>query len=136
VTAAEEALRRAIHLDDGAVAALTALGRVLAETSRAPDAREHLRAALSLLPSYGEAGMTLAEIEWEAGRRNEAIHVLVDLLTADPYLLSALTRLGHMLEENGKREEAIVAYNRVLRFQPGDTDAATGLARLQSMAVS
>jgi len=80
--------------------------------------------------------MALAEIEWEAGRRSEAIHVLVDLLTADPYLLSALTRLGRMLEENGKREEAIVAYTRVLRFQPGDADASAGLARLQSTAVS
>ena len=33
-------------------------------------------------------------------------HALADLLTADPYLLSALTRLGRALEEVGSRHHA------------------------------
>ena len=112
------------------------MGHCGADTGRVTEAREHLRSALSILPSYGEAGMALAELEWQAGRRHESIVVLVDLLTADPYLLSALTRLGRALEETGKHEEAVVAYTRVLRFEPGDAEAAAGLARLQATPVS
>jgi len=65
------------------------------------------------------------------GRRAESIHALVDLLTADPYHLDALGRLGSALEQTGQREEALVAFTRVLRFQPDEPRARAGLDRLQ-----
>lgn len=131
-TPAEEALRRAVSLDESAVAAQTTLAHVLAETGRPDEAREHYLQALDLLPSYGEAALALADLEWDAGQVAASIHVLVDLLTADPYHLDALVRLGHVLEDSDQREEAIVAYSRVLRFQPTSEAARAGLSRMRA----
>jgi tetratricopeptide (TPR) repeat protein len=127
---AESALRRALSLDAAAVAARTALGRVLARAGRDEEAAAEYGEALDTLPSYGDAAFGLAELHESAGRTSEAVNVLADLLSLDPYRLDALVRLGDLLAGAGMKNEARFAYDRVLRFDPGDEGAQAGLARL------
>jgi tetratricopeptide (TPR) repeat protein len=127
---AESALRRAINLDGRAIGARTELARVLAEDGRHEEAVTEYRAALTTLPSFGAAAFGLAGLLDQRGDRRSAMHVLVDLLTVDPYRLDALVWLGTLLERDGLTQEARFAYERVLRFDPNDEQARSGLGRL------
>jgi cellulose synthase operon protein C len=128
--AAEAALRAALRLDEAAVAAHVALGRLYRHTGRWDAAAQEFRAALGVLPSYGDAALPLAELELERGDAGAAVAALVDLLTVDPYHLEALAQLGATLVAAGRVAEARTAYERVLRFDPGSEAAARGLASL------
>jgi len=86
---------------------------------------------LELLPSYGEAALALVELERERRRFDEAIGVLVDLLSLDPYHLEALALLGWVLLEAGRPADAATAFRRILRFDPDHADAREGLARAE-----
>jgi cellulose synthase operon protein C len=128
--AAEAALRGALRLDGAAVAAHVALGRLYRHTGRWDAAAQEFRAALGVLPSYGDAALPLAELELERGDATAAVAALVDLLTVDPYHLEALVQLGATLAAVDRVAEAHTAYERVLRFDPGNEAAARGLASL------
>jgi tetratricopeptide (TPR) repeat protein len=91
---AESTLRRAISNDSMAVAARTTLARVLTKDGRVDEAEAEYRAAMRVLPSYGEAAFGLADLLEGRGRIREAVHALIDMLTADPYAVDALIRLA------------------------------------------
>jgi cytochrome c-type biogenesis protein CcmH/NrfG len=55
---------------------------------------------------------------------------MVEFLTADPYSLGGLVRLGDLLFATGFEDEAGIAYRRVLRLDPGHLAALEGLERL------
>lgn len=127
---AERVLRRALEIDDFAVAARVALGRSYALGGDEDAAAREFRAALDVLPSYGEAAFALADLETKRGHLRDAVHVLVDLLTVDPYHLDGLVRLGTLLTRLGRVTEAGVAFRRVLHFDPGHQQALAGLEAL------
>jgi tetratricopeptide (TPR) repeat protein len=127
---AESALRRAIAQDALAVGARVVLGGVLAEEGRPEEAEAEYREALRMMPTYGEAAFGLAKLEENRGRLREGIHVLADLLTHDPYHLEALVRLGDLLVRAGLKQEALYAFQRVLRFNPNDERARAAAAWL------
>ena len=127
---AEATLRRALEVSEGTPAARSALGRLLAAEHRAEEAGAEFRAALDEIPSYGDAAFGLADLEAARGNTREAINVMVDFLTADPYSLAGLVRLGDLLFAEGFEDAAAVAYRRVLRFDPGHVAALEGLERL------
>lgn len=127
---AERVLRRALEIDDFAVAARVALGRAYALGGDDEAAAGEYRAALEVLPSYGEAAFALADLEEKRGHLRDAVHVLVDLLTVDPYHLNGLVRLGTLLTRLGRTTEAGVAFRRVLHFDPGHQHALIGLEAL------
>jgi len=131
---AERALRDALERGGDAPAARTALARVLTRRGDAVAAAVEYRAALAILPSYGEAALGLAEVERGREHYREAIAALVDLLTVDPYHLEGLVRLGAVLEDAGMHAKARVAYRRALGFDPGNADASAALERLQGAA--
>lgn len=124
---AETELRRALGCDKLSVAAHFALGRVLDRAGRDEEAVETYRAALTLLPSYGEVALALAEVERRRGRYEAAIGVQVDLLTLDPYHLDILCQLGSVLLEAGREGDAGFAFRRVLRLDPDHEGARQGL---------
>jgi tetratricopeptide (TPR) repeat protein len=127
---AEQALRAAIELDEFAVSARSGLGRILVMSGRHDDAAAEFRGALELIPSYGEAAFALIDLELGRGRLPAALSVLVDLLSVDPYHMEGLIRLGEVLEQARRPQEAVKAYQRVLRFDPGHSAAMRGLERV------
>jgi cellulose synthase operon protein C len=127
---AEATLRRVLAASEQAPAARAALGRLLAAEDRTDEALLEFRAALDEIPSYADAAFGLADVEVMRGNIREAINVIVDFLTADPYSFQGLVRLGDLLFAGGYEEQAGVAYRRVLHFDPGHEAALEGLERL------
>lgn len=128
---AEQALREAVELDDFAIGARVMLGRILAAAGRTDDAAAEFRAALDFLPSHGEAAFALADLERANGRIKEALNIIVDMLSVDPYHLDGLVKLGELLVGAGKKDQAALAYKRVLHFDPGHNAAINGLEIIQ-----
>jgi predicted TPR repeat methyltransferase len=60
---------------------------------------------------------------------------MIDLLAVDPYHLDGLFKLGDLLGEAGRAEQAAVAYRRVLHFDPGHAQAKQALQKLQPVAL-
>jgi tetratricopeptide (TPR) repeat protein len=86
-------------------------------------ARAAYERALDLLPTYGAAALALADLIRRTESPRAAIPVLVGLLEADPYELEALTALGRALLEDGRTNQALEAFTRVLRFDQEHTAA-------------
>ena len=131
--AAETALRRSVAQDPRGAAARVHLGKLLA-TERPKEAETEFREALRLLPTYSDAAFALSALYELHGRLRDAVFVLVDLLTADPYQLDALVRLGELLKSSGMLKEARFAFERVLRYDPNDTRARQALGHLLTPA--
>jgi tetratricopeptide (TPR) repeat protein len=133
---AEAALREAVSRDEFAISARVMLGRILATANKRSEAANEFRAALDFLPSHGEAAFALADLERAEGNLRNAIVVLADLLTVDPYHLEALIKLGELLTDSGRGDQAVMAYERVLRFDPGHEIANLMLAELDAQAAA
>jgi tetratricopeptide (TPR) repeat protein len=131
--AAETALRRSIAQDPRGAAARVQLGKLLI-SERPDEAEREFREALKLLPTYGDAAFSLAALYELHGRLHDAVVVVVDLLSADPYQLDALMRLGELLNASGMVREARFAFERVLRYNPNDARARGALGRLLTPA--
>jgi tetratricopeptide (TPR) repeat protein len=131
---AEAALREAVSRDEFAISARVMLGRILAAANKRAAAAAEFQAALDFLPSHGEAAFALADLERSQGNVRTAIGVLADLLTVDPYHLDALIKLGELLTDSGRGDQAVMAYERVLRFDPGHEIANMMLAELHAQA--
>jgi cytochrome c-type biogenesis protein CcmH/NrfG len=87
---------------------------------------------MRVLPSYGEAAFGLADLLEGRGRIREAVHALIDMLTADPYAVDALIRLADLLVKDGRVRDAEQAYHRVLRLHPNDARATVALADIEA----
>jgi cellulose synthase operon protein C len=112
------AYRDAVALDGDLALARFELARLLAAQGDAPEAEAQLLGALEAVPTYVDAALELARVRrrFRAGR--EALDPLVELLCRDPYNLEALMVLGETLLELGRLDDATVAFDRVLRFEP------------------
>ena len=131
---AEQTLRRALALNPAAATARVTLGEILEQSGRAEAAAAEYRAALDTIPSFGGAALALAALEDARGDARAALRVLVELLELDPYHLDALNELGQMLARAGRYTDARTAFERVLRFDSGNADAAAALASLTASA--
>jgi protein O-GlcNAc transferase len=83
----------------GLAAALTALGRTGA-------AESEYREAVVTLPSYGPAALGLAGLLSRAGRKKEAVRILVEFLALDPTDVNGLVHLADVLVDLGGRHQA------------------------------
>ncbi len=110
----------------------------LDDTSRAVVAYEKL---LEKAPDHLPAMWSLGKVYQEAGRRDDALKTLGDLIrhpSAHAYLeqLTDVERLefhrqfGNLLSEAGFREEAAAHYQEALRIMPGHQELLENLAQL------
>jgi tetratricopeptide (TPR) repeat protein len=116
--AALAAFNAALKVDSSLVRVWCELGAVEEERRNWTAARAAYEHALDLLPTYGAAALSLADLLRRTEAPRAAIPVLVHLLQADPYELEALTALGRALLEDGRTQQALEAFSRVLRFDP------------------
>ena len=111
---AENAYRQALERDPGQGVALAGLARIASHRGAYPAARERAERALSVLPGYPDAVMSLARAEWGEKRVARAHALLRDLL-ADGRLsvlerAHALGLLGDVLDAENRCDEAFAAY--------------------------
>ncbi|HET9707484.1 MAG TPA: tetratricopeptide repeat protein [Gemmatimonadales bacterium] len=122
-----EAQQRAVTLDSGNAEALNLLGVTLANVGRDSAAAAAFRQALMIEPGRPISLMRLAEIDFLAGRAEQARNLLDSAVTVAPgfhyaYLDRAwvLLRLGNVTAARADAETA-------LRLAPDDYEAARGV---------
>jgi len=127
---AEPVFRQALGAGAG-VAARVGLARSLRVLDRVADAEATYLEAVEVLPSYAPAALGLAELRWEAGRRDEAIQTLIAFLDLDPGHVEGLVRLGCWLQETGREKHAARALDRALHLDPSNRRARQLLDRFR-----
>ena len=115
---AMEAYRKAVSLDPDFVAARLELASLCIANGATGEAEPQLVAALASLPTSVEAALQLAALRRSLRRPADTIDLLVTVLQRDPWNLDALASLGESLFLGGRRDDARLAFARVLRFDP------------------
>lgn len=111
-----DAYRHAIALDRDFAAARVDLAAVYVANGLTALAERELVEALASIPTYLDAALQLAALRRSLDRPAETIALLVAALLRDPWNLDALASLGESLFQCGRRDDARVAFARVLRF--------------------
>ena len=94
---------------------------------RLPEAMEAYRAVLKRRPGMGLAYRRLAFLQWEAGRRAEAIATLRTARQTIGADIDVDVRLGTYLAEAGSPAEAMPLLERVTAADPTNTEALNAL---------
>jgi tetratricopeptide (TPR) repeat protein len=127
--AAEKALRAALELDPGSAAAHLGLARALARQNRLDEAAPHFRKAAELDAGFQDGLWELAALYEKQGRKEEAIA----LYRRFPENPAAQERLGQLLVEAGRPEEAVAALEQAAARSPTSANrAALALAYAKS----
>jgi Tfp pilus assembly protein PilF len=115
ITAAEGSFKRALQLDPQQAVAHAGLARIATNRGAYKDARHWAELALTLLPGYPDAVMSLAATELREHRAREA-EARIRALLGDSRLSErerayAQGLLGDTLDAQQRQEEAFAAYN-------------------------
>jgi tetratricopeptide (TPR) repeat protein len=111
-----EAYRQAVSLDGNLVGARLDLASMYVSHGAIEDAESELMAALAADPDSVDAALQLAALRRGQRRPAETVELLVGVLQRDPWNLDALASLGESLFHSGRRDDARLAFARVLRF--------------------
>lgn len=91
---------------------------------------EHLTALVDHAPDFAEGYHRRATAYFRAGLMGPALDDLRQTLVLNPRHFRAMFGVGLILEDLGRQEEAIAAYDAVLDIYPLEPDATNALARL------
>ena len=95
-------------------------------------AQQLLDALTKLKPQWAEAWSTRANADYLAGDAKSTFVDLAQALADDPKHLKALADLGAILEDSGKRDEALRVYQRALDIAPQWRPARQAAERLRA----
>jgi tetratricopeptide (TPR) repeat protein len=112
---------KALQLDPKSAAAELGFARSLARQGRLPEAAPHFRKASELDPAFSDALLELAALFEKSGQPAEAMEIYRQF----PGNAAAQERLGELLLESRKYEEAIPSLEEAVRKDP---TPANGLA--------
>lgn len=92
---------------------------------------EHLTALVDHAPDFAEGYHRRATAYFRAGLMGPALDDLRQTLVLNPRHFRAMFGVGILMEELGRTDEAIAAYEAVLEIYPLEPDATEALARLE-----
>jgi len=127
---AEERLRKLLLDQPANAAGLLLLGEVYAATDRFDEARAQFDQLMVLYPRLPTAYVRLADLLLMNGRISDGISTLESGVNATGRNALLLFKLGASLQEAGRYEEAIAAYDEVLKSNPQADGVANNLAIL------
>jgi len=119
----------AIQLAPRSASAHFLRGRLLGDLGKHEEARDEFRKVLDISPNYAEALYYWAALEGDEGNREIQGNLLKRYLKLRPDQATALNQLGHLLEEQSREAEAVVAWRRAIALAPQYSDAIYSLAR-------
>ena len=131
-TGAIAAYRKALEIDPRFLDAHLALAHLYMETLAFGDAERELSAALEVDRTHADATVMLSMLRRLSGRAREALQLLVAFIERDLYCFPALMALGETLLALEKPSDALVAFNRVLRLDPGHLGARRAIRDITS----
>jgi TolB-like protein/Tfp pilus assembly protein PilF len=129
---AEKAINRALAIDKDLAEGHAALGGLMSQLGRGPEAVYHLERAIELNPSYSPAYNWLALTANALGQVEEANELLAKGLEIDP--LSAVLRanLGQNLIDRGQDAKGVEVFKRLTETHPDSVFGYRGLADAQA----
>jgi tetratricopeptide (TPR) repeat protein len=104
-------------------------GRLLSDLGKREEAKDEFRKALEIAPGYAEALYYWAALEGDEGNTVIQATLLKRYLRLRPAQATAFDQLGHVLEEEHRESEAVVAWRRAIALNPQYTEAIYSLAR-------
>ena len=119
----------AIRLAPSSASAHFLQGRLLSDLGKHEEARDEFRKALDIAPEYAEALYYWAALEGDEGNTVVQGNLLKRYLRLRPDQATAFDQLGHVLEEEHRESEAVVAWRRAIALNPQYSDAIYSLAR-------
>jgi tetratricopeptide (TPR) repeat protein len=127
---AEKAFRRCIEKRPTDATGPLLLGIALESRRDLAGARREWQRAMELAP--GDAGIVrrLAELDWKAGHRNDAIELVRAQQKRVPQSPALAELLGQLLHSAGQMVEAEAQYRRALELAPGRSGTWLALAQL------
>ncbi len=106
-------------------------GNAALEEGDSTAAIEHFTALIDHAPDFVAAWNGRATAYFSAGLFGPAMADLAQVLALEPRHFGALTGLGVILEEAGKREQALAAYRMVLEINPNREDVQEAITALE-----
>lgn len=113
--------------------AYTNIGIAYLKKGALPQAAEHFRKALDYQANLPEAHHNLGIAYAGLGRRADAIREFREAIRFRPSYVDAYLGLGKVLLEDGRKDEARVALERVIVLAPGSDIAADVREQLKSL---
>jgi tetratricopeptide (TPR) repeat protein len=121
---AESAYRQAIAIDPNKAAYWHNLGVTYYQLQRLQDAERSLKSGLQLAPDDAQLNYLLGIVYLQLMRYDDSGDYLLKANELDPTLPEPYYGLGALYKQQGKREEAIQAFEKFLEIGPGqDADA-------------
>jgi tetratricopeptide (TPR) repeat protein len=125
VNGAQEVLRKYVATDPKSALAELALGQFYLITGKLSQAETELRHALGLNPKLGAALYTLALVQAQAQRFDEAEQTYLQLTTLPDKAYQPL--YGKYLFSRGKQDQAIAEFRRLMTEDPKNVEFRTPL---------
>lgn len=129
-------LHRALELAPGFDAAREFLVRLLLQTNRLAEARDHAQALLDSPFRHSGHDLLMATVLVRLGEQDGAAAIYRNLLSDEPAQPRVWQNLGHVLKTAGQQAEAISAYRRAVALQPTLGEAWWSLANLKTVKFS
>jgi tetratricopeptide (TPR) repeat protein len=111
-------------------------GEILLGLGNLAEAQQAFEGALSVDPKFGDAHLSLADLYLASDQFDKSTQALRSYLELQPEDIEALFRLGAVLSEQKKREEALSIFNRVIERKPDHALAWFQKAHLEAQAPS
>ena len=127
---AEQALRKAISIDQNNAYALNNLGLVLSQLDRTEEAENAYRKAIECKPNHVTAWTNLGKLFHNLERMAEAEEAYRKAIECAPSHAYAWHRLGNLLQDLDRNEEAEQAYRKAIECEPKYVYAWTSLGNL------
>ncbi len=125
---AESLFRGIIAADPGVIDAYQALGNLLSDQERYPEAIPVFEEAIARKPDDIGMVLFLANAQMRSGRTDDAERVLTDFADVLEPDARVQLSLGGIYQRSGRHEEAIAAFNQALELDPNMAGAHVGLA--------
>ena len=117
------AYRSSLGIDERQTETRVSLGRLLAKAGDDTAAIRELESVLVTAPNHDIAVVELVGPYRRTGRSRSALPRIVALIRRDVYHFAALIALGEILIDLARENDALKAFERVLRFDPNHSEA-------------
>ncbi|MEO8579610.1 MAG: tetratricopeptide repeat protein [Gemmatimonadales bacterium] len=117
------AYRASLGIDERQAETRISLGRLLARAGDDTGAIRELETVLVAAPNHDAAVVELVGPYRRTGRSRSALPRIVALIRRDVYHFAALIALGEILIDLARERDAMMAFERVLRFDPNHFEA-------------
>ena len=125
------AYRASLAVDERQAETRVSLGRLLSKAGDDNGAIRELESVLVTAPNHDAAVVELVGPYRRSGRSRSALPRIVALIRRDVYHFDALIALGEILVDLARENDALRAFERVLRFDPNHSEALRYTALLQ-----